>query len=421
MAKEEFKRLHKLTLQDPGDLELKAQLSEASKRAVFLGEAEATFFQQRAKATHILEADKCTKYFHAIVKRNLARNTISLLTLEDGTLTTSLDQVGNEFANFFVELFETHSECHALDPSVLPSGPLIEPSAHASLIAPVTTLDIKNSLFDFGNDKAPGSDGYSSAFFKANWDVIGNDIVLAIKEFFRSRKLLKQINHTVIALIPKTNHSPKVSDYRPISCTNVLYKIITKVLAARLIPCLSGLIDHAQGAFVDGRLMIYNIFLAQELVRGYTRKQISPRCMIKVDFRKAYDTISWDFLESVLKGLGFPLRFIDWIMECVTSTSFSVSLNGSLYGFFEGKRGTGQGDPMSPLLFVLCLEYFSRLLNLKTKEPNFNFHPKCASLNISHLAYADDLILFSRGDKASIEILVKTLQDFGDATGLRVN
>ncbi|CAH9083773.1 unnamed protein product [Cuscuta epithymum] len=82
-AKDEFKRLHKLALQDPGDQELKAQLSEASKRAIFLGEAEATFFQQRAKATHILEADKCTKYFHAIVKRNLARNTISSLTLED--------------------------------------------------------------------------------------------------------------------------------------------------------------------------------------------------------------------------------------------------------------------------------------------------------------------------------------------------
>ncbi|CAH9094502.1 unnamed protein product [Cuscuta epithymum] len=84
MAKEEFKRLHKLALLDPGDLDIKAQLSEASKRAIFLGEAEATFFQQRAKATHILEADKCTKYFHAIVKRNLARNTISSLTLEDG-------------------------------------------------------------------------------------------------------------------------------------------------------------------------------------------------------------------------------------------------------------------------------------------------------------------------------------------------
>ncbi|CAH9110752.1 unnamed protein product, partial [Cuscuta epithymum] len=108
-------------------------------------------------------------------------------------------------------------------------------------------------------------------------------------------------------------------------------------------------------------------------------------------------------------------------MECVSTASFSVSLNGSLYGFFKGMRGIRQGDPMSPLLFVICLEYFSRLLKVRTSGPNFNFHPQCASLGITHLAYADDLMLFSRGDKFSIEILVTALKDFGDVSGLRVN
>ncbi|CAH9086471.1 unnamed protein product [Cuscuta europaea] len=120
-------------------------------------------------------------------------------------------------------------------------------------------------------------------------------------------------------------------------------------------------------------------------------------------------------------GLGFPEKFIAWIMECVTTASFSVSLNGLLYRFFKGKRGIRQGDPMSPLLFVMCLEYFSRMLTFRTKGPNFNFHPQCASLGISHIAYADDLILFSRGDTFSIEILVNALKEFGDASGLMVN
>ncbi|CAH9079933.1 unnamed protein product, partial [Cuscuta epithymum] len=202
---------------------------------------------------------------------------------------------------------------------------------------------------------------------------------------------------------------------------NVLYKIITKILAARIVPTLPGLINEAQGAFVDGRLMFDNIFLAQELVRGYNRKRISPRCMIMVDLRKAYDTISWDFLRNVLLGLGFPATFVGWIMECVSTASFSVSLNGSLYGFFKGKRGIRQGDPMSPLLFVLCLEYFSRLLTMRTKQGSFNFHPQCSSLGITHLAYADDLMLFSRGDTFSIRILVDALKEFGDVSGLRVN
>ncbi|CAH9115366.1 unnamed protein product [Cuscuta europaea] len=421
MAKEEFKRLHKLVLQHPLDESLQCQLEEVTKRARFLSEAECNFFQQKAKATHILEADKGTRYFHAIVKRKTTKNTIAAITLEDGSLTTSLEQVGNEFVNFFVDLFGSVGETQQFDPRILDSGPKVEPSVHASLISPIDVKDIKAALFDIGDDKAPGPDGYSSAFFKSNWNLVGDDLVQATKEFFRTGKLLKQINHTVIALIPKTTHSPKVSDFRPISCTNVLYKVITKILAARLIPCLPGLIDLAQGAFVDGRLMFDNIFLAQELVRGYMRKRISPRCMIKVDLRKAYDTISWDFLQNALQGLGFPEKFIAWIMECVTTASFSVSLNGLLYGHFKGKRGIRQGDPMSPLLFVMCLEYFSRMLNLRTKGPNFNFHPQCASLGISHLAYADDLILFSRGDFFSIEILVNALKEFGDASGLMVN
>ncbi|CAH9080569.1 unnamed protein product [Cuscuta europaea] len=144
--------------------------------------------------------------------------------------------------------------------------------------------------------------------------------------------------------------------------------------------------------------------------------------MIKVDLRKTYDTISWDFLVNVLKGLGYPDLFVGWIMECVTTASFSVSLNGILHGFFKGKRDIRQGDPMSPMLFVLCLEYFSRLLTMKSKVSGFNHHPLCGSLGIiTHLAYADDLMLFSRGDKYSIGILVEALNEFGDLSGLRVN
>ncbi|CAH9085418.1 unnamed protein product [Cuscuta europaea] len=420
-AKDEFKRLNKLMIDSPDDAELKERVKVARKRATFLGEAECSFFQQRAKAKHILEADKGTKYFHAIVKRNMARNTITSITMDDGNLTTSIDHVGNEFVKFFVDLFGTEMETFSIDQTVLGTGPLIEPSVHDSLLSPITNKEIKDALFDIGDDKAPGPDGYSSAFFKKNWNIVGEDVIRSTKEFFNSGRLLKQLNHTVIALIPKTSHSPRVSDYRPISCTNVLYKIITKIIAARMIPTLAGLINKAQGAFVDGRLMFDNIFLAQELVRGYNRKRISPRCMIMVDLRKAYDTISWDFLANVLRGLGYPDRFVGWIMECVSTASFSVSLNGTLHGFFNGKRGIRQGDPMSPLLFVVCLEYFSRLLTIKSMDSRFNHHPLCGSLGITHLAYADDLMLFSRGDKYSIGVLVDALKEFGEVSGLRVN
>jgi hypothetical protein len=155
--------------------------------------------------------------------------------------------------------------------------------------------------------------------------------------------------------------------------------------------------------------MTDNIHLAQELVLQYNRKRISPRCMLKIDLRKAYDTFSWSFLYSVLGGLGFPFTFIYLVMTCVSSTSFSVQVNGDLFGFFKGKRGLRQGDPISPFLFVLCLEYFSRSLNSATSEHPFNYHPKWQALRITYLAFFDDLLLFARGDVDSIGVFCTCL------------
>ncbi|KAK4397985.1 hypothetical protein Sango_1274000 [Sesamum angolense] len=123
----------------------------------------------------------------------------------------------------------------------------------------------------------------------------------------------------------------------------------------------------------------------------------------------------------VLYGYGFPPLFISWIMECVSITSFSVALNGSLHGLFPGKKGLRQRDPMLPALFFLCMEYFSRLIKRNTSISDFNFHPNCEKLKITHLLFADDLMLFHRGDLPSIHILIECHQEFRDVSGLAVN
>ncbi|KAK6134125.1 hypothetical protein DH2020_032125 [Rehmannia glutinosa] len=108
-------------------------------------------------------------------------------------------------------------------------------------------------------------------------------------------------------------------------------------------------------------------------------------------------------------------------MECVSTTSYSLSINGDTYGLFKGQRGLRQGDPISPYIFVICLEYLSRLINKKTMNSHFNYHPKCGPLKITHLAFADDLMLLSRGDNTSIQILMDCLEDFGLKSGLHMN
>lgn len=113
--------------------------------------------------------------------------------------------------------------------------------------------------------------------------------------------------------------------------------------------------------------------------------------------------------------------FIGWIMECVLTTAFSVSINGNLHGFFQGRRGLRQGDPLSPHLFTICLEMLSRSLKFATSYPDFNFHPKCKPLGITYLAYADDLLLLSRGDAGSVSMLMTCLNAYSETAGLCAN
>ncbi|XP_073149107.1 secreted RxLR effector protein 78-like [Henckelia pumila] len=125
------------------------------------------------------------------------------------------------------------------------------------------------------------------------------------------------------------------------------------ILTNRFLDVIEPLIIQDQAAFVPGRSIVENIHMAQEMLKHYARKRGSPLCILKIDLQKSYDTVHWEFLRDTLRFLNFPPRFIAWIMECVSSTSYSISLGEKLFGFFKGARGLRQGDPLSPFLFVL--------------------------------------------------------------------
>ncbi|KAK4381148.1 hypothetical protein Sango_2996100 [Sesamum angolense] len=161
----------------------------------------------------------------------------------------------------------------------------------------------------------------------------------------------------------------------------------------RVLPLL---IDYSQNAFVPGHSITDNILLAQELLAGYNQKRLPLRCTIKVDIQKAYDSVEWDFLLEVLKLFNFPLQFIVLINQCVSTASFSVSLNGSNHGFFKGGSGLRQGDPMSPYLFVLVMEIWNALLRFRVKNAaEFQYHWKCKELGLK-VNPAESQIIFSR-------------------------
>ncbi|GJV34890.1 RNA-directed DNA polymerase, eukaryota, reverse transcriptase zinc-binding domain protein [Tanacetum coccineum] len=225
------------------------------------------------------------------------------------------------------------------------------------MIKDVSDLEIKNAMFGISNSKAPGPDGYTACFFKKAWPIIGNDVCYAIKEFFMTGKILKEINYTLI-LILKTPNPKLVTEFRPIACCNVIYKCISKILTNRIKDSLNKLVNLNQSAFIQGRNIQDNILLTQELLKGYNRKGGSKRCALKIDIAKAYDTI---------------------------------------HGYFCGGRGLRQGDPISPYLFTLVMEVFTLIMAHKTRSS-------------THFR-----------DKNSISIIKEALEDFSIVSGLKPN
>ena len=155
----------------------------------------------------------------------------------------------------------------------------------------VTKEEIKSLMFSIGNDKAPGLDGYTALFFKSAWPIVGEDVTKAVQFFFQTNTLYTAFNATIVALVPKYNNPNIMRDFRPISCCSVVYKCITKILANRLQKHLPCLIGKNQSAFTKGKSILDNIFMAQEVVRGYGRSTLSLRCVIKIDIQKAFDTL----------------------------------------------------------------------------------------------------------------------------------
>lgn len=289
------------------------------------------------------------------------------------------------------------------------------------LCRPFSREEVKQALFSIPKDKALGPDGFSSGFFKAAWPTIGEDFTTAVLDFFKSGKILGQINATNITLVPKVKWPSSVSDYRPISCCNISYKVISKLIAQRLNIVLPILISENQSAFARDRSIMTNILICQDIVKNYHRPVGMSRCLMKIDLKEAYDTVDWSFLLAVLEAMNFPRQFVSWIETCLKSAKFSVVINGQPCDYFEAKRGLRQGDPISPYLFVLVMEVFTRqMLELEENE-NFKYHPKCKQLKITHLVFADDVMLVCKADRTSPIEMMKVFTRFFAVSGLEIN
>ncbi|KAE8662818.1 hypothetical protein F3Y22_tig00113124pilonHSYRG00138 [Hibiscus syriacus] len=418
-AELEYQQL--LTLKGEDVIEKELELQDQLK---ILEEAETNLLKQKAKVHWMRDGDKNTKIFQSIVAFKNKRDTLRILVDDNGNRLETYEDMSKEVVSLFSKLLGTS------DPMVKDTDPALlnnllnfsmPAEASSNLVKEVTEEEIKNAIFCQGNDKAPGPDGFTPYFFKISWAIVGNDVMSAIKFFFSNAFIHPAFNSTIIALVPKIPNPSVVKDFRLISCCSVIYKAITKILVNKMNAYLPQIITMNQTAFIRGRNIIDNSLLAQEMVKGYGRKVISPRCSMKIDLHKAFDSLHWGFILSILQALQFPNIFIDWIEICFTQAMYSISFNGSLTGYFKGARGLRRRDPISPYLFVLAMNVLSNMLNLAAAKGIFAYHPKCKKIGLTHIFFADDLLIFCKGYVESGVGVLSVLDHFYQISGLNLN
>lgn len=258
--------------------------------------------------------------------------------------------------------------------------------------------EVRKETFSMKALKAPGPDGVQPLFYQHFWNTIAMSLFQFCQKCFHENLFLADLNNSYITLIPKTKNPENISQFRPITLCNVSYKILAEIIVDRLRPILCRTISPQQASFLPGRQASDNIFVTQEIIHTLMNlKGKSGGLILKIDLEKAYDMADWDFLESVLKWFNVEKSFCNLIMSCVKNTTTSILWNGTPLTSFNPSRGLRQGDPLSPYLFVMCMEYLSALILDKVNQNKWKGIK--ASPNrptITHLFFADDLILFTK-------------------------
>nr|GEX38290.1 putative RNA-directed DNA polymerase, eukaryota, reverse transcriptase zinc-binding domain protein [Tanacetum cinerariifolium] len=336
----------------------------------------------------------------------------------DGEWVDDPSRVKDEFRIHFAARFQDPGICHGRINFSFPNRLNLQQAT--DLENPITRDEIRNAVWGCGENKSPGPGGFTFEFFRKFWAVVGPDLCTAFEWFFEHACFSIGCNSSFIALIPKSLDPKSVSDYRPISLIESLYKVVTKILATRLSTIISDLISDVQTAFLLNRQILDGPFIINELLAQCHHKK--QRAMVfKVDFAKAYDSIRWDYLEDVLKSFRFGSKWCSWIHGSLHSGMASILVNGSPTFEFQFHYGLKKGDPLALYLFILIMESlhlsFSRVIDAGI----FTGVQIDSSLMISHLFYADDAVFIGEWSHDNLKSIMHMLRCFSLMSGLSIN
>jgi mannosylglycoprotein endo-beta-mannosidase len=309
-------------------------------------------WRQRSRIMWIREGDANTKLFHLRANGRQRKNQIPLLIGPSG-MVSKHDEKEEILLQHFKKLMGTSLPSDVdlnWDDLNLPSAAL----SHLDL--PFSLHELKVAIGDMHAEKAPGPDGFIGGFFKKCWLIIGHDLLAAMNQMHSLKgDNWRLLNSASIVLLPKKNEAVEAKDYRPVSLMHSAAKNLCKMMANRLAPELHKLVSSGQSAFTKGRSIQDNFLYVRNVVKK-AHKTKRPLIFLKLDIAKAFDSLNWGYLLRVLTQMGFGQRWRNIISLLLGSASSRIMLNGKLGAPFSHERGLRQGDPLSPMLFILAME-----------------------------------------------------------------
>ncbi|KAL9664842.1 hypothetical protein QQ045_020251 [Rhodiola kirilowii] len=407
-------------LQQGWSSDLASELSLCKGQYQEVADLHNDMLKSKARLDWLEHGEHNSNLFHAAIKARRVKNRVQL-ELDDGQFTDDREVIGKDAADFYSNLFggSVPAPPQAFFDIL---QPVVSKGDNEALCKKPNIEEVRGEIIEMALDSSPGPDGFIGRFYIHFWEEIKVDLMAAIEGFFDGLHLPCSFTSTYLTLIPKVAHATSISHLRPISLCNFCHKIISRILTSRLASWLPRIISEEQVGFVKGRAIHENIDLAHELTHDLNHKVFGGNLILKLDMAKAYDRVSWPFILGVLRSLGFVEAWCVMVSRCVTNCFYSVKWDGKLFGYFKSSRGVRQGDPLSPNLFVIAMEWLSRVLNASVDHGVVQpFLPKRRAVRVGHLLFADDLLIFTNGAKNSVRNLMDLIKNFCALSGQCLN
>ena len=377
----------------------------------------------RCKVNWAAYAEKSSAYFFSLEKRKAALRAIPALFMNHsktaGKLSNSTDDMMSECNAFYTNLYRRLPRTCDKSTEFLDSLNKISSLQQEECEMDITAAELSAALSAMKPNTAPGPCGWTAEFFRHFWDIFCPLLLEVIKEIFECGKFPESWSCSVITLIPKKGKDKRlIENLRPISLLPVPYKIIAKAMALRLNKVVGDLIHTDQRGFLKGRYIGENIRLIIDLVEHTEAKQMKGMLM-QCDFHKAYDSISWEYINEVARAYGFGPKFQRWISVFYPPGAHSakINVNNFLSPQIKIERGIRQGCPLSCLIWLLCMEPLLVRMRANTNIKGLTISDSEIKLS----AYADDLTVILDGSDSSLRNAVSVFTEFSVCTGLRLN